>query len=189
MHVDGVVQGNLNYHGAGTGRWAGRGFQYHNLPRAKLDNAEVMVEAMILAFIQRQFIEDPVGTAKALIRPMIKAPDGFSIIASDYLSIENRVLAWLANDEETLEGFRNDFDQYVDMASFLFKVPIDQVDKSQRQLGKALVLGCGYGMSGNRFQVAAQTFGVHVDKVKAKFAVDAYRMKYRLIVKMWYQLA
>jgi len=98
-------------------------------------------------------------------------------------------LAWLAGDEETLEGFRNNFDQYVDMASFLFKVPVDQVDKQQRQLGKALVLGCGYGMSGNRFEVAAQTYGVYVDKVKAKFAVDAYRKKYRLIVKMWYQLA
>ena len=185
MHNHGVVQGNLNYHGAGTGRWAGRGLQYHNLPRAKLRNPEEVIQQ----FIDRDFIKDPVGKAKAIIRPMIKAPEGHSLIVSDYSSIENRVLAWLAGDEQTLEGFRNNFDQYKDMASFLFKVPVEEIDKTQRQLGKALILGCGFGMSANRFMTAAQTYGVFVDKIRAKFAVDAYRKKYRLIVKMWYKLA
>ena len=185
MHNSGVVQGNLNYHGAGTGRWAGRGLQYHNLPTAKVPNPEEVIQA----FLARDYIEDPVGKAKALIRSMIKAVFSESIMVSDYSSIENRYLAWLAGDELTLEGFRNDFDQYKDMASFLFKVPVEEVTKDQRQLGKALILGCGFGMSHHRFVIAAQTYGVFLSKVKAKFAVDAYRKKYHLIVKMWYRLA
>jgi DNA polymerase len=185
MHNNGVVQGNLNYHGAGTGRWAGRGFQYHNLPRAKVANPE----EVITKFVNRDFMEDPVGDAKAVIRSMIKAPDNKKLIVSDYSSIENRVLAWLAGDTLTLDGFRNKFDQYKDMASFLFNKPASSITKEERQLGKALILGCGYGMSSNRFVVAAQSFGLTLSAEQAKFAVDAYRKKYYLIVKMWYAQA
>jgi len=185
MQNRGRVQGNLNYHGAGTGRWAGRGFQYHNLPRAKTKEPEVWLQR----FIDREPMEDPVEMAKALIRPMIKAPQGQSLIVSDYSSIENRFLAWLAGDELTLQGFRNDFDQYKDMASFLYDKPVEDIAKSERQLGKALILGCGYGMSFRRFVVAAQTYGVFIDDNQARIAVDAYRKKYYLIVKMWYRLA
>ena len=185
MQNGGAVQGNLNYHGAGTGRWAGRGFQFHNLPRAKTKKPEVWLKR----FIDREPMEDPVEMAKALIRPMIKAPDDHSIIVSDYSSIENRVLAWLAGDELTLQGFRNNFDQYKDMASFLYNKLVEDIQKDERQLGKALILGCGFGMSFKRFVVAAQTHGVFMEPVQAKIAVDAYRKKYYLIVKMWYRLA
>ena len=35
------MRSNLQYHGATTGRWAGRGFQLHNLPRSKLTDKEI----------------------------------------------------------------------------------------------------------------------------------------------------
>jgi DNA polymerase len=185
MYNNGVVQGNLNYHGAGTGRWAGRGFQYHNLPRAKVEDPD----AVITNFINRDIIDDPVSKAKAVIRSMIKAPEGKCLIVSDYSSIENRVLAWLAHDTETLGGFRNNFDQYKDMASFVFNKDYDDIIGPERQLGKALVLGCGYGMSSYRFVVAAKTFGIIQTPEQAKFAVDAYRKKYDKVVRMWYALS
>jgi DNA polymerase len=37
------VYDNLEFHGAGTGRWTGRGFQMHNLPRAKVPNPEEII--------------------------------------------------------------------------------------------------------------------------------------------------
>lgn len=185
MQNRGVVQGNLMYHGAGTGRWAGRGFQFHNLPRASVEDPEKVIQQ----FIDRDIFDDPVGQGKALIRSMITAPEDFMILCSDYSSIENRVLAWLAGDEATIQKFKEDFDQYKDMAAFLYNKGIDQVEPSERQLGKALILGCGFGMSHHRFVVAAQTFGVYLEKSQAKIAVDAYRKRYYLIVKMWYQLA
>lgn len=181
MYNEGYVQGSLNHYGAGTGRWAGRGVQLHNLPRAKVDNAEEIISA----FMNKEIVDDPVNTAKALIRPMIKAPVGRKLIVSDYSSIENRVLAWLAGDENTLQGFRDNFDQYKDMASHLYHVAVEEVTKDQRQFGKAIVLGCGYQMGVIRFQGAAKAYGLDLSTNEATAAVNAYREKYPLIVKMW----
>lgn len=38
---DGQLRSTTQYHGAGTGRWAGRGFQLHNLPRPRLSQNEL----------------------------------------------------------------------------------------------------------------------------------------------------
>jgi DNA polymerase len=38
---DGRIKGMFQYHGAGTGRWAGRRTQLHNLPRPKLDQEHI----------------------------------------------------------------------------------------------------------------------------------------------------
>jgi len=39
--LDGRMRSTLQFYGAGTGRWAGRGFQLHNLPRQKLEEYEI----------------------------------------------------------------------------------------------------------------------------------------------------
>lgn len=38
---DGRVRGMFQYHGAGTGRWAGRRLQLHNLPRSKISQSDI----------------------------------------------------------------------------------------------------------------------------------------------------
>lgn len=38
---DGRLRGMLQYHGAGTGRWAGRKVQLHNLPRPEIEQDEI----------------------------------------------------------------------------------------------------------------------------------------------------
>jgi len=40
---------NVQFHGAGPGRWAGRGFQVHNLPRASVKNPEEMIQQFLEA--------------------------------------------------------------------------------------------------------------------------------------------
>jgi DNA polymerase len=177
----GYVQGCQRYYGAGTGRWSGQGLQPHNFPRAHVENPEEWIEK----FVNKEVIEKPVEIAKALLRPMIKAPEGYRLIVSDYSSIENRVLAWLAGDEKTLQGFRENFDQYRDMASYVYSVPTPEVTKEQRQLGKALVLGCGYNMGAKRFVGAAKTFGIALTEKEAMGYVMAYRNKYPLVVLLW----
>jgi DNA polymerase len=183
MENDGVVQGNLNFHRAGTGRWGGQGFQYHNLPRAKVDNPDTYIED----FINKQPIEKPAQIAKALIRPMIKAPEGYKLIVSDYSSIENRMLAWLCDDEATLNIFRQGGSQYKDMASFLYNIPVNEIDKDSQEymIGKMVVLGCGYQMGKLRMQAVAADWGVMLSIDQAEALVRAYRTKYILVVKMW----
>jgi DNA polymerase len=38
---DGRIRGTLQYHGAATGRWAGRGLQTHNFPRGTLSHSDI----------------------------------------------------------------------------------------------------------------------------------------------------
>lgn len=132
------IHDNIQYHGAGTGRWAGRGFQIHNLPRASVPNPDEVIEA----FVKGRRVDDPVTKGKALIRPMIKAIDDHVLLVSDYSSIENRALHWHAEDYETLAEFAAGLDQYKTMAAARYKVTYEQVEKPQRQMGKVIILGC-----------------------------------------------
>ena len=183
MIYDGRVHGNLQYHGAHTGRWAGRGLQLQNLPRAKVKDPEKYIQA----FRNFESVEDPVNIAKALIRPMICAPDGRTLIVSDYSSIENRGLSYGADDQYTLDLFRKGLDQYIDMATEVYTTPYDRVSEDQRQFGKVIVLGCQFGMGGEKFQwVAIHNWGLDISLVEAHRAVDAYRSKYPKVKQFWY---
>lgn len=180
----GRVHGNLQYWGTHTGRWAGRGLQIHNLPRASVKDPE----AIIQKFLNYEPVDDAVQVAKALIRPMICAPPGHKLIVSDYSSIENRLLSWLADDQDELELFRTGGDQYVSMASFLYNAKPEDVTKAQRQMGKIIVLGCGYGMGAKTFAATAEAWGVTLSLAESQVAVDAYRAKYPKVKAMWYKL-
>lgn len=186
LEVNGVVKGNLVYHGAGTGRWAGRGFQYHNLPRAKFKTDEE-VDAAVMRFRNREPMPDPVSDAKKLIRPMIITPPGKSLMVADYSSIENRILAWLAGDHAAIELFENNLSQYIDMAAYLYNVPYSEIKKGTTEytMGKALILGCGYQMGPKRFRVVAKEAGIDIDLCQSTTCVNTYKAKYYLVVQLW----
>lgn len=180
------VHDNLVYHGASPGRWTGRGFQMHNLPRASVENPEEVIEQFMIADVN---LKDPVGMGKALIRPMIRAPEGHKIIVSDYSSIENRVLHWLAGDHEELENFRKGMDQYKTMAAARYHVPYDEVTKDQRMMGKVIILGCGFMMGWETFQKTCKVqFRMDISALEAKEAVSAYRENYIKVVALWKRL-
>lgn len=184
MQHDGRVYNNLQYYGTSTGRWAGRGFQLHNLPRASVRDPLDYIER----FINFEPVADPVNVAKALIRPMIRAEDGYQLIVSDYSAIENRLLAWVAKDEQALALFRQGGDQYVDMASFMYGKAPQDISKHERQIGKIIILGCGYGMGAKRFVETAAGWGVDLSHSEALAAVNAYRTRYHLVKNLWYKL-
>ena len=193
--VDGThwLHDNLCFHGARPGRWSGKGFQIQNLPRASVRNEDLedevndqIVEDCITAFLEGKEVTDPVGIAKALIRPMVKAPESELFLCSDYTGIENRVLHWLARDTEALDDFNNNVDQYKTMAAARFNVSYHEVTKPQRQLGKVIILGCGYGMGAPTFvETADVQFGVIVTLDEAKASVSAYREKYYKVKALW----
>jgi len=85
------------------------------------------------------------------LRRAICAPDGYKLVVADLASIEARVLAWVAGQDDLLEEFRQGADVYCTMAGRVFQRSITKQNKLERQLGKALVLGCGYGMGWLRF--------------------------------------
>ncbi len=183
---DNRIRDNLMYYGASTGRWTGKGFQIHNLPRASVKNPEKKIEQFFdLSIIEK----DPVQVAKALVRPMVSTVGlETTLIAIDYSQIENRLLHWAINDESTLNIFRSGKCQYKDMASYIFKVPYDSVTDEQRQVAKPTILGCQYGLAHSRLKIMAKGYGVELSIERSKEIVKLWRIKNSKVVDFWYKL-
>lgn len=179
----GRIYENLRYHGAATGRWAGLNAQLHNLPRAKVDDPDAEIEK----FYDRTILtEDPLASAKALIRPMIRTQYGDKLVVLDYAAIENRILMWLCREHTAIEMIVKGYDQYKMMASELFGVPYDNVNGDQRFVGKTLILGAGYNLGGKGYKAYAAGYGIELTNDEAEVAIQKYRARYRNVVKYWY---
>lgn len=185
MAVDGFMHNNSIYYGAHTGRITGSGFQLLNLPRASVKDPEAEIEKYFNFDILE---ENPVLSARALIRPMIKAPEGYKLLVADYSSVEYIMLVYQAGDQEAVDKFAAGIDQYKDLGGFLHGVPYEEVNKDQRQHGKTGILGCGYGLGPAGFIGYAKRMGLETDMDQAKFIVKGYREKYKKVVNMWYAL-
>jgi len=184
---DGTIKNNLIYHKATTGRYAGSGFQIHNLPRDSSENPEKLISQ----FLDKKDLAsmNVYNEAIKLVRTAITAKKGYKLIVSDFSSIENRVIAWLAGDYETLQDFVLGVDQYKTVASSIYSVPYDSVSKDQRQLGKISVLSCCFGGGWKTFREICRTqWGINISEEESQDIVDGYRKKYYKIVKFWYGL-
>lgn len=188
-HVNGRIYGVLVYYGAQkTGRFASWDFQIHNLPRAKSKKPYSLISKFKnLSIIEDHSDGNPVIAARKLIRPMIKAPKGKLLAVLDYSSIEYILLMWVVDDYEAVNRFAQGLDQYIDMASTVYQVPYEAVTASQRQFGKALELGCGYGLGGRGFQSNAEGWGIFLTEAESFEAVNLYRGKHPLVKNFWYR--
>ena len=148
----------LRYYGAHTGRWSAEGsVNLQNIPRT------------------------------SPLKYTLKAPEGYSLINSDSSQIEARTLAWLAEQDDLVEAFDKGEDVYKIMASSIYNVPIEEVTKDQRFVGKTTILGAGYGMGAAKFQAQLKTFGVYTELVEAQRIIDVYRETYPKIPELWAQ--
>ena len=151
----------LRYYGAHSGRWSGQdSVNLQNLPSRGADAGK--------------------------IKKAIKAPEGYVVIDCDSAQIEARVLAWLAGQDEFVSAFREKRDVYKLMASQIYGIPPDDVDKTQRQVGKTVVLGAGYGVGHVKLQgfLKAQA-GVEVTLAEAKRIIETYRSSAGHIAAFW----
>jgi DNA polymerase len=182
------VRGLLRYHAASTGRYAGAGLQIQNLPRPTIKNPEVA--ARILAMGDYEFASACYPSineaAASSIRSMLIA-DGI-FLAADYSAIEARVLVWAAGAERKVGEYARGIDQYRGLAARIYgKAPKDITDH-ERQLGKAGVLGAGFGMGARTFIDSAKNYGVIIDEKMAKKTIDAYRGSHPEVVQFWYAI-
>jgi hypothetical protein len=185
----------LNYWGAGTGRWSGgSGLNAQNMPNPTRSPDEFEREVA------------------ALIRAAIVPKKGHVFVAVDAANIEARVLAWWAQQQDLVDAFGDGTDVYSEFASETFgeevRKPIATDEKVKvirfkllRNVGKAAVLGLGYGMGNTpgpnqpygKFEanlrkspdvVPLFTSG-ELDGDKATEIVKQYRSKYTKIVELW----
>jgi DNA polymerase len=151
----------LRYYAAHTGRWGGTDkINMQNLP-SRGPNAKQLKKA-------------------------IRAPEGHVLIDCDSSQIEARVLAWLAGQDDLTAAFARGEDVYKIMASKIYGNKPEDVDKGQRQVGKTVILGAGYGVGHHKLQLFLKTqAGVDVDLDEAKRIIDIYRQSNNQISRMW----
>lgn len=163
---DGRVRGTVLYHGASTGRWAGRLVQPQNFPRPEYKDVERFIGPVLEGTVEETG-EPPAVVVASLLRSMIVADEGRILRSGDYSQIEARVLAWVAGQEDLVQLFEEGGKVYEDMASFIFGIPVEEIGKDsfERQIGKNSVLGAGFQMGADRFadQVWEQT-GIVLDR-------------------------
>ena len=177
------VRGMLQFYGAArTGRWAGRLIQLQNLPRGsvkKIDEAIRMVLNGASVDTLEMFHGPVLGVVSSALRGCLVSAPGHQLVVADFAQIEARVVAWLAGQQDILEVFAKGEDVYVYTAR--------QNGSDDRQLGKVLVLACGFGMSAAKFRETARTYGLTLSEEQAERAVKGWRRANAKIVQFWYE--
>ena len=116
----------------------------------------------------------PIRTARGQqIRGAFVAEEGKKIISADYSQIELRLIAELSGEDNMIKAFQNGEDIHTSTASKLFKIPLDQVDKTQRSQAKTVNFGIIYGQGA--FALAEQT---GLSRTEAKQMIDSYYENY-----------
>lgn len=158
----GMLPVPVRYYAAHTGRWGGDDkINLQNLP-SRGPNAKALKKCIV-------------------------APEGHSIVEADSSQIEARMLAWLARQDDVVQTFASKGDVYKKMASAIYNVDESDVTKDQRFVGKTTVLGAGYGMGGEKFQLALKNSGVDITKGEAAKIIGIYRETNDMISNMWKQ--
>lgn len=91
-------------------------------------------------------------TGVSPMRRAIEAPEGYMLVVRDLSAIEARVNFWLAGQQDKIEAYRQGKDLYCIAASEVFGRIIVKQDTDERFLGKAQVLGCGFGLGFRKLQ-------------------------------------
>lgn len=199
---DGRSRGTLNYHGASTGRWAGRLWQPQNLPRILDYAGDVRTLHTVLAStddprqaydLAAMMFDNPLEILSRALRSMIVAAPGKTLIGGDYSNIEGRVNAWLAGETWKVNAFA-DYDAgtgddlYVLAYGRAFNIIPSQVTKEQRQIGKVMELSMGYQGGVRAFQKMGANYAVSVSDERADELKHAWRDAHPAIVSSWWEL-
>lgn len=184
-NADGRCRGLFQYGGAGrTMRWAGRRVQPQNYPRGSLKLAGSAFRLVMAGVSAEDFNAllpcSVMDAASSMLRGCLVAPPGRVLVSADLAQIEARVVAWLAGQANILSVFAKGEDVYTYTAK--------RIGSTDRQLGKVLVLACGFGMGAPKFQETALTYGMRLTLDEAIDYVSAWRDANTKIVDFWYAL-
>lgn len=196
---DGRLHGLLMYHAAAqTARYGGSLIQPHNLPRPKTKHAELMKIVKLIhsdrsihtkyKMLYKRYGSNLMTVFSDLIRSGLWAEEGRTFAVCDFSNVEARILAWEAHEQGLLADFRAGIDPYLGMAAQIYNREITKADSFERSLGKACVLGAGFGMSAPKFHMVCHSWGIPIDVKLAEKAIKAYRTRYQSIVNLWYDL-
>lgn len=140
---DGRIHSTFNVEGAATGRLSSQDPNLQNIP----------IKGQLGSEIRKTFV----------------APPGKVLLAADYSQIELRIMAHLADDPGLKKAFQEGVDVHALTASKIFKVPVEQVSREQRMVGKTMNFATLYGQGAH-----ALSRQLGVDYVEAKQYIEEY---------------
>ena len=187
MGIDGRLRDQFIYHGAHTGRWAGRGVQLQNLFKPN-KNVSKFLDTYTRAIRSGKKIisrNSQMALVASTIRSSFAATPGHRLVVGDLAQIESRVLAVLAGCEKMKSAYAAGRDLYKECMSVQLGKPIDQIDSTERARGKIIILSCGFQMGWEKFQAYALTYGITLSEEEAKDAVYGFRETYHEIPELW----
>lgn len=188
---DGRARGLLAYHGASTGRWAGRLIQPQNLPRVDEERDGPAVEIVLSLLASNHGPARTHDTIEAIfgrvlaalskcLRAMLVAAPGHRFVGGDLSNIEGCVSAWVSGEQWKIEAYRA---HQAGMGPDLYKVAYarsfggqpDEIKGFQRQVGKVEELALGYQGSVGAFVSMVKTYGINLHEIRdlVRSQVDA----------------
>lgn len=189
------VRDILLYHGASTGRDTGTGIQPHNFPRGLIKVSKNRPYAAVENVIEcdpemlKLLYGDSFGILfSALLRNMIIPSEGHELFVADFSKVEVAVLWWLAGNTPGLKVLLGDLDPYKYQAAKNTGKPYIEIadEGDERQLGKAQILGCGFGMGGPKFQKTAwDMYRLKLTLKQSRQAVIDYRDANPAVPEVW----
>jgi len=90
-------------------------------------------------------------------------------VIADYSGVEARGLPWLAKNHAEVEAYRAGIDRYLDAAVSVYGGTREEITPAQRQVGKVLILACGFSGGGGALMAMARGYRL---KLKEKEAFD-----------------
>lgn len=189
------VRYTTQYHGARTGRDAGRLIQVQNYPRGEISDrqgltADALAEAILtrdLPTIRELWGDDIFTAVISSLRSCIVPEKGKVIVSGDFAAVEARNLLSMAGQHDRVEQMHAGLDVYSETASLIYKRPIQRkIQVKEGQIGKNTFLGSGYGLGPNGFRAR---FAPKESIELAKLAIDTYRNDIApMVPKFWYGL-
>lgn len=196
---DGRARGLLLYHGAGTGRWAGRLVQPQNFPRGTVKDVADTIPTVLDRDPDtlEMLFAPPLDVISSLLRSCLIAAPGHDLIAADFSNIEGRVTAWLAGETWKVQAFR-DFDAGTGRDIYLLgaerilallgrppAAPLTKDSPERQGYGKVPELALGFQGGVGAFQSMAALYNVQVTDEEADQIKIAWREAHPAIVALW----
>jgi len=107
------------------------------------------------------------------IRGCFVAPAGARLLSADYSQVELRVLAHIAGEDVLKEIFKRGEDVHTATTAEMFDIPLDRVDKRQRDRAKMINYGIVYGLSAyglaDRLQIPQDEAQEFIDRYLGRF--------------------
>ena len=193
----GSIYDNFETFGSKTGRFAGRGVQFHNIKR---HTGGVDTDKMLKTFSGSKSLEKsldeleidlPSFVTNSLPGLVLPTDSESVIVKLDFSSIELRIGYWLAGDEEMLVRFRNKEDVYKFYAYKIWGIDKEKEEITKnsihRQSAKEILLGCTYGLSPNGLKAnLSNKWGFDLSLEVCKGLHKQWKEDSKLLTKIWY---